>query len=210
MRLVILGPPGAGKGTQAQFLVERFGIPQISTGDILRKAIVDGTELGKVAKRCIEEGQLVSDDLMLDLVRERLAEPDCSGGFILDGYPRNIEQAKALAELTDIDAVVNLSVDMGILLSRLTSRRTCSQCNAVYNLVARPPKSEGKCDACGGDLYQRDDDTVETVEKRLVTYGRQTEPLIEYYNELGLLMNIDASQGMEATHSAICRVLEKL
>lgn len=206
----MLGPPGAGKGTQAQYLVERFGIPQISTGDILRKAIANGTELGKIAKRCIEEGKLVSDDLMLDLVRERLAEPDCEGGFILDGYPRNIEQAKALAELTTIDAVVNLSVDMGVLLSRLTSRRTCSECNAVYNLFARPPKSEGKCDACGGELYQREDDTEETVRKRLVTYGEQTEPLIAYYGDLGLLRNIDAGQGMEATHSAICKVLEQL
>jgi len=210
MRLIMLGPPGAGKGTQAQFLVDKYSIPQISTGDILRRSIADGTELGVIAKQCIEEGQLVPDDIMLGLVKERLAEADCDNGFILDGYPRNIDQAKALAALTDIDAVVNLSVDMGVLLSRLTSRRTCGECNAVYNMIARPPKTEGVCDACGGQLFQRDDDTEETVQKRLVTYGKQTEPLIEYYRGLGLLRNIDASQGMEATHQAICQVLDTL
>ena len=209
MKVIMLGPPGAGKGTQAQFMVEKYGIPQISTGDLLRKAVADGTELGKIAKGVIAEGTLVSDDLILNLVKERIAEPDCANGYIMDGYPRNIAQAEAMNTLDTLDVVINLVVDMGELVNRLTSRRTCSSCNAVYNLIARPPNVEGKCDACGGDLYQREDDTVETVEKRLETYRSQTEPLINYYRGLSLLRDIDAGLGMEATFNAICQVLEQ-
>lgn len=210
MRIIMLGPPGAGKGTQAQFLVEKYGIPQISTGDILRKAISEGSELGKLAKRTIDEGQLLSTDIMFALVKERLAQPDCAAGYILDGYPRNIEQAESLKGNVEIDAVINLVVDQGVLVNRLTSRRTCSKCNAVFNLTARPPEIEGKCDACGGNLYQRSDDTAEIVEKRLETYRLETEPLIQYYDELGLLKNIDAGQGMQATLEKICTTLESL
>lgn len=208
--MILLGPPGAGKGTQAQFLVEKFGIPQISTGDLLRQAVVDGTELGRIAKECMEAGKLVSDDLILALVKERIEESDCADGYILDGYPRNISQAEAMGKLDSIDVVINLVVDIGELVNRLTSRRTCSKCNAVYNLIARPPKVEGKCDVCEEDLYQRDDDTVETVEKRLETYKKQTEPLINYYKESGLLRDIDASLGMEKTFEILCLALEKL
>ncbi len=208
MKLILLGPPGAGKGTQAQFLVEKYGIPQISTGNLLRMAVADGTELGKIAKECMDAGQLVSDELILALVKERIGKSDCLNGYILDGYPRNISQAKAMGELDDIDLVINLVVDIGVLVDRLTSRRTCSGCNAVYNLISRPPRVDGKCDACGGDLYQRDDDTVETVEKRLETYRIQTEPLINYYLGLGILKDIDADQGMEKTFEALCQVLQ--
>jgi len=210
MRIIMLGPPGAGKGTQAQFLVEKYKIPQISTGDLLRKAISEGSELGKIAKRTIDQGILLPTDIMFKLVKERISQPDCSAGYILDGYPRNIEQAESLKGNVEIDAVINLVVDQGVLVNRLTSRRTCSKCNAVYNLTARPPRVEGKCDACGGDLYQRSDDTVETVEKRLETYRVETEPLIRYYDNLGLLKNIDAGKGMNATLDRICAVLESL
>ncbi len=210
MKIILLGPPGAGKGTQAQFLVEEYDWPQISTGDLLRKAVAEGTELGKIAKGCMDAGKLVSDDLILALVKERIVRPDCANGYILDGYPRNLGQAEAMEKLDDIDLVINLVVDMGELVNRLTSRRTCGECNAVYNLTARPPKVDGKCDACGGDLYQRDDDTAETVSKRLDTYRQQTEPLIEHYSNAGLLNNIDAGHGMHETHARICELLDSM
>ncbi len=210
MKLILLGPPGAGKGTQAQFLVEKYGWPQISTGDLLRKAVAEGTELGKIAKEYMDAGKLGPDDLILALVKERIEKPDCSGGYILDGYPRNIAQAKAMEELDKVDVVINLEVPMDELVNRLTSRRTCKGCNAVYNLTARPPKTEGKCDTCGGELYQRDDDNVETVSKRLETYNAQTAPLIEYYTDNGMIRNIDATQGMQNTHKFIVEVLESL
>ena len=210
MKLILLGPPGAGKGTQAQFLVEKYGLPQISTGDLLRKAVADGTELGKIAKEYMDAGKLGPDDLILSLVKERIDKPDCAGGYILDGYPRNLAQAEAMEKLATVDIVINLNVPMDELVNRLTSRRTCSKCNAVYNLTARPPKIDGKCDTCGGDLYQRDDDNVETVSKRLETYNTQTAPLIEHYTNNGLIKNIDATQGMQNTHKFIVEVLETL
>ena len=206
----MLGPPGAGKGTQAQFLVEKYDMPQISTGDLLRKAVAQGTELGKIAKGCMDDGKLVPDPLILALVRERIGKPDCANGYILDGYPRNIGQAEAMEKLDDIDLVINLVVDMGELVNRLTSRRTCRECNAVYNLTARPPKVQGKCDVCGGDLYQRDDDTVGTVSKRLDTYRQQTEPLIEHSSNIGLLRDMDAGQGMHETHDKICELHDSM
>jgi len=210
MKIIMLGPPGAGKGTQAQFLVEKYKLPQISTGDLLRKAVSEGTELGTMAKQKMNEGQLVPDDIILALVKERIGRDDCLGGYILDGYPRNISQAQALETLDSLDIVINLVVDLSELVSRLTSRRTCKECNAVYNLIARPTKVEGRCDACGGELYQREDDTVETVEKRLDTYRVQTEPLIAYYKDAGQLKDIDAGRGMENTHQLICEVLDPL
>ena len=210
MKLILLGPPGAGKGTQAQFLVEKYNLPQISTGDLLRKAVAEGTELGKIAKEYMDAGKLGPDDLILSLVKERMDKPDCAGGYILDGYPRNLAQAEAMEKLATVDVVINLNVPMEELVSRLTSRRTCSKCNAVYNLTARPPKIDGKCDTCGGDLYQRDDDNVETVSKRLETYNSQTAPLIDHYTNNGLIKNIDATQGMENTHKFIVEILEAL
>jgi len=210
MKLILLGPPGAGKGTQAQFLVEKYSLPQISTGDLLRKAVAEQTELGKIAKEYMDAGKLGPDDLILSLVKERIDKPDCAGGYILDGYPRNLAQAEAMEKLAQVDIVINLNVPMEELVNRLTSRRTCNSCNAVYNLTARPPKVEGICDTCGGDLYQRDDDNVETVSKRLETYNTQTAPLIEHYTGNGLIKNIDATQGMQNTHKFIVEVLESL
>ena len=210
MKLILLGPPGAGKGTQAQFLVEKYGLPQISTGDLLRKAVAEGTELGKIAKEYMDAGKLGPDDLILSLVKERMEKPDCAGGYILDGYPRNLAQAEAMEKLAKVDIVINLNVPMEELVNRLTSRRTCKGCNAVYNLTARPPKIDGKCDTCDGDLYQRDDDNVETVSKRLETYNTQTAPLIDHYTNNGLIKNIDATQGMQNTHKFIVEVLESL
>ena len=210
MKLILLGPPGAGKGTQAQFLVEKYSLPQISTGDLLRKAVAEGTELGRIAKEYMDAGKLGPDDLILSLIKERIDKPDCASGYILDGYPRNLAQAEAMEKLAKIDVVINLNVPMEELVNRLTSRRTCSKCNAVYNLTARPPKVHGKCDTCGGDLYQRDDDNVETVSKRLDTYNSQTAPLIGYFTDNGLIRNIDATQGMENTHKFIVEIIETL
>ncbi|MFO7618676.1 MAG: adenylate kinase [Thermoplasmata archaeon] len=210
MKLILLGPPGAGKGTQAQFLVEKYGIPQISTGDLLRKAVAEGTELGKIAKSYMDAGKLGPDDLILALVKERIEKPDCGKGYILDGYPRNLAQAQAMKSLGSVDVVINLVLPMEELVTRLTSRRTCKKCNAVYNLTARPPKVEGKCDSCGGELYQRDDDNVATVSKRLETYTAQTAPLIDYYRKEGLLRDIDSTRGMENTLASIVKVLESL
>jgi adenylate kinase len=210
MKMILLGPPGAGKGTQAQFLVEKYSIPQISTGDLLRDSVTEGTELGRVAKEYMDEGKLVPNDIILGLVRERIALPDCEGGYILDGYPRNIEQAKSLESLDAPDIVINLVVEMDELVNRLTSRRTCRECKAIYNLIGKPPKMPGKCDVCGGQLYQRDDDTVETVSKRLETYRTQTEPLIRFYREMGILVDIDAGQGMHRTHELVCHALGKI
>ena len=210
MKLILLGPPGAGKGTQAQFLVEKYNLPQISTGDLLRKAVAEGTELGKIAQEYMNAGKLGPDDLILSLVKERIDKPDCAGGYILDGYPRNLAQAEAMEKLAKVDVVINLNVPMEELVNRLTSRRTCKSCNAVYNLTARPPKVDGKCDTCDGDLYQRDDDNVETVSKRLDTYNSQTAPLIDHYTNNGLIKNIDATQGMQNTHKFIIEILESL
>ena len=210
MKLILLGPPGAGKGTQAQFLVEKYNLPQISTGDLLRKAVAEGTELGKIAQEYMNAGKLGPDDLILALVKERIDKPDCASGYILDGYPRNLAQAEAMEKLAKVDVVINLNVPMEELVNRLTSRRTCKSCNAVYNLTARPPKIDGKCDTCDGDLYQRDDDNVETVSKRLDTYNSQTAPLIDHYTNNGLIKNIDATQGMQNTHKFIVEILESL
>jgi adenylate kinase len=210
MKLILLGPPGAGKGTQAQFLVEKYGIPQISTGDLLRKNVAEGTELGKIAKTYMDAGKLGPDDLILSMIKDRIEKPDCKNGYILDGYPRNLAQAEAMETLDKVDVVINIVVPLEELVNRLTSRRTCKKCNAVYNLTARPPKVDGVCDSCGGELYQRHDDNEATVSKRLETYTAQTEPLIKYYKEKKLLRDIDATHGMENTLASIVKVLESL
>ncbi|MDI6655360.1 MAG: adenylate kinase, partial [Candidatus Hydrothermarchaeota archaeon] len=163
MKLILLGAPGAGKGTQAQKLVKHFKIPQISTGDLLRAAVAKRTDLGKHANEYMTAGKLVPDEIVIGLIQERLKEDDCKNGFILDGFPRTIAQAEKLKEIADIDAVVNVDVDTYILVERLTGRRTCKNCNAVFHMVFNPPKEEGVCDACGGELYQRADDNEETV-----------------------------------------------
>lgn len=195
MRLVLLGAPGAGKGTQAKKLIEKFQIPQISTGDILRKAVADGTPLGKEAKAVMDRGELVPDSIVLGLVEERLKQDDCKKGFILDGFPRNTSQAKSLDELLakinmPITAAVSVDVPFDDLMKRLTGRRTCKKCGQMYNIYFTPPKKEGVCDKCGGELYQRDDDKEATIKKRLEVYEAQTAPLAGYYKDKGLLKSI--------------------
>jgi adenylate kinase len=208
MRLILLGAPGAGKGTQAQKLVDHYNIPQISTGDLLRAAVAGGTELGKQANEYMTAGKLVPDEVVIGLIEERLKNDDCNKGFILDGFPRTIAQADKLGEITDIDAVVNIDVDTSILLDRLTGRRTCKNCNTMYHLIFNPPKQEGVCDACGGELYQRSDDNEETVKSRLDTYNENTAPLIDYYRETGKLKDVEGQGAIEEIFQNILTVLE--
>ncbi len=202
MNFVFLGMPGAGKGTQAKIISKKYGIPHISTGDILREAVANKTKLGLRAKKYMDEGALVPDELVVSLVEERLKQPDCEKGFILDGFPRNVEQAKVLEEMLkkigkDLDAVFFFSLKEDVVVKRLTARRVCSKCGAVYNMIYNPPKVEGVCDLCGGKLIIRDDDKEEVVRNRLKTYNRDTAPLITYYMNKGLLHTIDASLSVE-------------
>lgn len=195
MRIVLLGAPGSGKGTQAKLLVEKYKIPQISTGDLLRAAVSAGTELGKKAKAAMDAGQLVTDDIVLGIIQERLSKPDAKSGFILDGFPRNIPQAQALdAMLARLGQPLQLSllvdVDSEVLMKRLTGRRTCSQCGAIYNVYFSPSKAGGKCDKCSGALTQRSDDNEETVRNRLRVYEDQTAPLVSYYKAQGKLRTV--------------------
>lgn len=213
MNIIMLGPPGAGKGTQAQMLAEKYGIPQISTGDILRAAVAEGTELGKKAKEYMDKGQLVPDEVVIGIVKERLSKPDCEKGFILDGFPRTVAQAEALDGILKemgkkIDYVINIVVPDEEILKRLTGRRTCKVCGAMYHIIYNPPKVEGKCDKCGGDLYQRDDDKEETIKNRLSVYHSQTAPLIDYYRKKGVLIDIDGTKDIKTIFQDICAVLE--
>ncbi len=212
MNIIMLGPPGAGKGTQAKMLVEGLGIPQISTGDMLRAAVKDGTELGKKAKEYMDAGKLVPDEVVIGIVKERLAQPDCEKGFILDGFPRTIPQAEALDRVLEelgkrIDYVINVAVPNEELITRLTGRRTCRQCGAMYHVVFNPPREEGRCDKCGGELYQRDDDKEETIRQRLEVYEAQTAPLIEYYERKGVLYNVDGTGAIEEIFQSVLEVL---
>jgi adenylate kinase len=215
-RVVLLGAPGAGKGTQAKMLIDKFKIPQISTGDILRKAVADGTPLGKEAKVIMDAGGLVSDKIVLGLVEERIKQPDCKDGFILDGFPRNTAQAEALDKILSstgapLTIALNIDVDMNDLLKRLTGRRTCKGCQQMYNVHFSAPKKEGVCDKCGKELFQRPDDKPETIENRLAVYRKDTAPLIVYYEKKGLLKKIPCDQGDAAAVSArIIAVLDKL
>ncbi len=195
MRIILLGPPGSGKGTQAKLLIERLGVPQISTGDMLRSAVKAGTPLGAEAKAYMDRGGLVPDEVITGLVRERLQDPDCARGYILDGFPRTAAQAEALeTTLTELrlilDHVLCLQVPSEDLVSRIAGRRTCRNCGAMYHVRFSPSKREGVCDACGGETYQRDDDREETVRRRLQVYEEQTAPLIRFYDERGLLRRI--------------------
>ncbi len=193
MRLVLLGPPGSGKGTQAARLAETLRVPRISTGDILRRNVAQGTELGKKAKAFMESGKLVPDDLVIAMTAERLKEPDARNGFILDGFPRTIAQAEALAGLTPLDAVVNLFLEPEELVKRSAGRRICPKCESVYHVASNPPKKPDVCDKCGSALVTRPDDREEVVRTRIETYERQTAPLIQYYKERGLLREVYAS-----------------
>jgi adenylate kinase len=196
MRLILLGPPGVGKGTQAQRLAEHFGIPQVSTGDMLRANVQDRTALGKQAEEIMTQGHLVPDEIILAMVEVRLRETDTAGGFILDGFPRTVPQAVGLDAImqklsVSLDAIISLEVNQELIRTRLSARRTCSQCHAVYNLMINPPKVMGMCDSCGGtELVQRDDDRPETIKKRLDVYIEQTFPLLAYYRPTGLLKEV--------------------
>lgn len=212
MRIILLGAPGSGKGTQAQKLVAQFNIPQVSTGDLLRDAVAKGTDLGKRAKAAMDAGELVSDDIVLGMIRERLDRPDAAGGFILDGFPRNIAQAQALDGVLEelgapLDAAVLMDVDFDVLLKRLTGRRTCETCGKVFNVYFFAPKQEGVCDACGGKLVQRADDNEETIRQRLKVYEAQTSPLVEFYEGRDKLKVVPAEGEIDAVYERLVSTL---
>ena len=212
MNIVLMGLPGAGKGTQAEKIVEKYGIPHISTGDMFRAAIKDGTELGLKAKSFMDNGDLVPDEVTIGIVRERLSKEDCEKGFLLDGFPRTVAQAEALENiLADLgkkmNYVININVDKDILMERLTGRRICKECGATYHLVFNPPTEEGVCDRCGGELYQRADDNEETVQNRLDVNIKQTQPLLAYYEDKGYLKNIDGQQDIHRVFDDIDELL---
>jgi adenylate kinase len=212
MRLILLGAPGSGKGTQGAVIAEKHGVTTISTGDLFRKNIAEGTELGKAAQGYTSSGTLVPDELVLSMVEDRLGEEDAKNGFILDGFPRTLAQAEGLAKLlSDLDAtldhVVLIDVPDGLIVDRLSSRRTCSKCGAIYNMLAFPPKTEGVCDKCGGELEQREDDVPETILGRLAVFHEMTEPLTDYYGEAGLLRSVDGSKPPEEVSDEVLSVL---
>ena len=209
MNLILLGAPGAGKGTQAELLVKKLSIPAISTGNMLREAIANGTALGKKAKEYMDEGNLVPDDLILGIVAERVSRPDCARGFILDGVPRTLTQAEALEDRgVKIDHVISIEVDDSEIERRMTGRRVCAKCGASYHVSANPPKTEGVCDACGGELTIRKDDAPETVRKRLQVYHSTTEVLKDFYGKLGRLCIVNGSQSIEDANRDILKVIE--
>lgn len=214
MRLILLGPPGAGKGTQASAIVKRYNIPHISTGDIFRANIKEGTELGVMAQDYMNKGLLVPDELVVTIVKDRLTKDDCKEGFLLDGFPRTVKQAEALdKELSSLgiklDKVVNIEADRDILIQRAIGRRICKECGATYHIVNNPPKVEGICDLDQGELFQRSDDNEATVSTRIQVYLDQTQPLIDYYDQQGLILNIDGKNSIEDTFKIIVDNLEK-
>jgi adenylate kinase len=213
MNIVLLGPPGAGKGTQAQMMIERYRIPQISTGDILRAAVKESSPLGMKAKGFMDQGQLVPDDVVIGIIDQRLRASDCGSGFILDGFPRTIPQAEALASILpnlgkSIEHVINIEVDPEELVARLTGRRTCRDCGAMFHVVFQRPRQEGICDRCGRALYQREDDSEKAIRTRLSEYERQTAPLIEYYRRKGTLRSVRGSGGKDQIFQEITRILD--
>lgn len=208
MNLVLMGLPGAGKGTQAERIVDDYGIPHISTGDMFRAAMKEETQLGLEAKSFIDKGELVPDEVTIGIVRERLGKNDCEQGFLLDGFPRTVAQAEALEEILKdlgrtINYVINIKVDKDALMERLTGRRICKNCGATYHLVFNPPAKENVCDKCGGELYQRADDNAETVSTRLEVNLKQTEPLLNFYSEKGYLANIDGAKHINDVYADI-------
>ncbi|MDO5375318.1 MAG: adenylate kinase [Staphylococcus rostri] len=215
MNIILMGLPGAGKGTQASEIVKKYPIPHISTGDMFRKAIKDQTELGKEAKSYMDRGELVPDEVTVGIVKERISEDDAKKGFLLDGFPRTIEQAEALNSILEelgreIDAVVNIEVPEEELMNRLTGRRICETCGTTYHLVFNPPKVEGVCDLDGGKLYQREDDNPETVANRLNVNIKQSKPILDFYGQEGVLKNIDGSKDIDAVSEDVIQILESL
>lgn len=215
MNILFMGPPGAGKGTQAEKIVNEFGIPHISTGDAFRLAIKQGTPIGVKAKEYMDQGLLVPDDVTIGIVEERLQQSDCEKGFLLDGFPRTLSQAEALDDIlsrmnTSLDHVMNLKVDREKLMARLTGRRICKNCGATYHVIFNPPKQEGICDKCGGELYQRSDDNEESVGNRLDEYINKTAPLLTFYEQKGLLRQIDGDQEIGAVSAEIASILRGL
>jgi adenylate kinase len=208
MNIILIGPPGAGKGTQATRMIERLQVPQISTGDMFRAAVKEGTPMGKKAKEYMDKGALVPDDVVIGVVNERFQKPDCKKGFILDGFPRTLDQAKSLDEIlkkmgSKLDHVVVIEVPDDYLVERLTGRRTCKGCNYMHHVKFDPPKKAGVCDKCGAELYQRDDDKEETIRQRLTNYHNQTSPLIEYYGKKNIVRMIKGTGSMQQVQDAV-------
>lgn len=215
MDLVLMGLPGAGKGTQAERIIEKYGIPHISTGDMFRAAIQEGTDLGKEAQKYMDAGNLVPDEVTIGIVEERLSKEDCENGFLLDGFPRTVPQAEALDNILSnmnraIDYVIHINVDREKLLERLTGRRICKQCGATYHTVFNPPKEEGVCDKCTGSLYQRQDDNAETVSNRLEVNINEQQPLLDYYEAKGSLTTIDGNDKIDRVFAEVDRLIQKL
>jgi adenylate kinase len=215
MRIVLLGAPGSGKGTQSKLLVEKYGVPQVSTGDLLRAALVSGTPLGLQAKAAMDAGQLVSDEIVLGIIRERLRERDARAGFVLDGFPRNLSQAQALDQMLlgmgqPLDLALLIDVDYDILLQRMVGRRTCTSCGTLYNMFTSPPRMEGQCDKCGGTLHHRADDNEETISNRLRVYETQTKPLVGYYEEQGKMTSVDGLGEVNAVFKRLTAIVDVL
>lgn len=212
MRLILLGPPGAGKGTQAANIVDKYHVPHISTGDIFRKNIKEGTALGKEAKAFMDRGELVPDSLVIEIVADRLREEDCVAGFLLDGFPRTVAQAEALDKVLEdmnckLNNVVNIQVDPALLVERAVGRRICRDCGATYHISFNPSKVEGVCDKCSGELYQRSDDNEETVSNRVRVYVEETSPLVSYYSNKGIILNLDGEKSIDAVFTDIVNAL---
>lgn len=215
MRIVLLGAPGSGKGTQAQKLIDKYNIPQISTGDLLRAAVSSGTELGKQAKTFMDAGQLVPDEVVLGMIEERLAQEDTKNGYILDGFPRNIPQAEALDQLLSkleqpLNGAILINVDFDILVKRITGRRTCQDCGQVYNIYTSPSEQDPQCDKCGGNLHHRSDDNEETISNRLKVYEEQTRPLVDYYSTQGIVHSIEGLGEIDDIFTRLCLVIDSL
>jgi adenylate kinase len=215
VNVLLMGPPGAGKGTQADLIKDRYPIPHISTGDMFREAVSTGTELGKEAKKYMDSGKLVPDEVTIGIVQERLAQDDCKEGFLLDGFPRTVKQAEALDQVLaklgkKVEAAINITVPEDILYERMSGRISCRDCKTVYHLKFNPPAKAGICDKCGGELIQRSDDQGDTVKRRLEVYAEQTNPLIEYYEKQGVLYDIDGNRDTQAVFADIAKVMESL